>query len=95
MPLMFNPAPASPGRGHAQDGRGFSAGEERENREAATVPAVVPFSVESRPKRRKTSEVVTTMEMSMRTMMIHVWSDRVSLGHVGRGGTYEMSCCQQ
>jgi hypothetical protein len=27
---------------------------------------------ESRPKRRKTSEVVTTMEIRMRTMMIQV-----------------------
>jgi hypothetical protein len=27
-----------------------------------------------RPKRRKTSEIVTRMEMMMRTMMIQVWS---------------------
>jgi hypothetical protein len=27
-----------------------------------------------RPKRRKTSEMVTRIEMTMRTMMIHVWS---------------------
>jgi hypothetical protein len=30
--------------------------------------------VESRPKRRKTSEIVMMMEMKMRTMMIQVWS---------------------
>lgn len=26
------------------------------------------------PNRRKTSDMVTTMEMNMRTMMIQVWS---------------------
>jgi hypothetical protein len=46
-------------------------------REAAKdvfVDGFAAWTPESRPKRRITSEVVTTMEMRMRTMMIHVWS---------------------
>ena len=79
--MRFIPAPVATASepengGHEQEGSGVRAeGEDREKRDAARVPAVVPFPVERRPKRRKTSEVVTRMEMMMRMMMIHVWSD--------------------
>lgn len=72
--MAFIPAATAsePGRGHEQDGGGVRTGEDREKREVIRVPAAVPFSAERRPKRKKTSEVVTMMEMVMRTIMIHV-----------------------
>lgn len=46
-----------------------------------------------RPKRRKTSEIVTRIEIIIRTMMIQVWSVGcilISIMRVGRG--VELEC---
>jgi hypothetical protein len=64
----------TPGQEH--EGR---AGEGLSRRALASKPAPKlaadgPFPAERRPKRRKTSEVVTTIEMRISTMMIQVWS---------------------
>jgi hypothetical protein len=59
----------APCAGHEQVA-GFEA---REKSMAPKEVEEVFFSrAESRPKRRKTSEIVTTMEIRMRTMMIQV-----------------------
>lgn len=58
--------------GQEQDGGvGFRA---REKRAAANEMDEAPLPEERRPNRRKTSEVVTRMEIMIKTMMIQVWS---------------------
>lgn len=42
------------------------------NKAAPNPAAEVPFPELRRPNRRKTSDVVTRMEMTIRTMIIHV-----------------------
>lgn len=72
---MFKPVFGT-GTGQEHDGGvGFRA---REKRAAAKEVDEAPLPEERRPNRRKTSEVVTRMEMMIRTMMIQVWSWRVS-----------------
>lgn len=50
-----------------------------------------PSRAERRPKRRKTSDMVTMMEIRIRTMMIHVWSVHMrthfSQSRIGNGVT--------
>lgn len=83
-PVVFNapmPAgtPGTAGAGHEHTGAGEVWPRARER--MVVIVEDASFSrAERRPKRRKTSKVVTRMEMMMRTMMIQVWSIHVSLG---------------
>lgn len=77
---MFNPA-SIPGAG---PGAGTGHGHEHISLDAdvpnARVSKAAGFEAEEEddaeiiPKRKKTSDVVTTMEIIMRTIIIHVWS---------------------
>lgn len=63
--------PGTAGAGHEHTGAGDVCPRARER--MVVIVEDAPFSrAERRPKRRKTSEVVTRMEMMMRTMMIQV-----------------------
>ena len=65
---------------HSGDGEGVTDLPMTRAKILAGVPAE-PWLAWRRPKRRKTSEIVTMIEIMMRTMMIQVWS---RMGLVGR-----------
>lgn len=65
---------------HSGDGEGVTDRPMTRAKILAGVPSGPWFALR-RAKRRKTSEIVTMIEIMMRTMMIQVWS---GMGLVGR-----------
>lgn len=82
---------------HSGDGEGVTDRPMTRANMLAGVPAG-PWLEWRRPKRRKTSEIVTMIEMMMRTMMIQVWSGMRLVGRLGsekKVKTYGKCDCQQ
>ena len=71
-PVAFSPP--IPGTGAGQEQTGAGELPRARVRMVVIVVEAPPSRAERRPKRRNTSEVVTRMEMMMRTIMIQVWS---------------------